>query len=52
VAWMRLVLRRLSRRGLVHAVEELRQPHFHVLVRRAYDGYGRRLSSPLLIGGC
>ncbi len=52
VAWTRLVLRRLARRRLVHAVEEFRQPHFHVMVRRAYADYGRRLPSPLLIGGC
>jgi hypothetical protein len=44
--------RRLSRGGLVHAVEGLRRPRFHVLVRQAGDGHGRRRSSPLLMGGC
>jgi hypothetical protein len=36
-AWLRAVLDGLHRRRLVHAVEEFRQPHFHVMVRRSYD---------------
>lgn len=52
VAWLRHVLRRLDRRGVVSAIEELRQAHFHVLVSKRYLGYARRLRSPLLIGGC
>jgi murein DD-endopeptidase MepM/ murein hydrolase activator NlpD len=52
VAWLRTVLARLQRRGLVHAVEEFREPHFHVMVRRAYDEYARALRSPILAGGC
>ncbi|MEX2220201.1 MAG: DUF5715 family protein [Candidatus Rokuibacteriota bacterium] len=51
-AWLRTVLARLQKRGLIHAVEEFREPHFHVLVRRVYEPYGRALASPLLAGGC
>ncbi|HEX9748262.1 MAG TPA: DUF5715 family protein [Methylomirabilota bacterium] len=52
VAWLRTVLARLRHRGLVHAVEEFGEPHFHVLVRRAYERYGRALASAVLAGGC
>lgn len=52
LAWMRVVLDRLSRRNLVHAIEEFHQPHFHVLVRRGYADYARRLPDPVLVGGC
>ncbi|MGH7412680.1 MAG: DUF5715 family protein [Candidatus Rokuibacteriota bacterium] len=52
VAWLRTVLARLQRRGLIHAVEEFRQPHFHVMVGRAYERYGRALTSAVLAGGC
>jgi hypothetical protein len=52
VQWLRLVLRRLTERGVVLAIEEFAQPHFHVMVRRQYAGYARRLRSPILIGGC
>lgn len=52
VAWLRTVLDRLRRRGVIHAVEEFRQPHFHVMVKSRYREYGRRLSSPTLAGGC
>lgn len=41
VAWLRTVLDRLSRRGLIHVVEEFQAPHFHVMVTRRflqYDG--------------
>lgn len=51
-AWTRLVLGRLARRGVLHAVEELRQPHIHVLVLRRYRDYGRALGTPVVIGGC
>jgi hypothetical protein len=34
--WLRAVLRRLTADGLIHAIEEFRQPHFHVLVRKRY----------------
>ncbi|MGH7277457.1 MAG: DUF5715 family protein, partial [Candidatus Rokuibacteriota bacterium] len=50
--WLRTVLRRLSANGVVHAIEEFREPHFHVLVRRRYATYAATLGSPLLIGGC
>jgi hypothetical protein len=52
VAWLRTVLTRLRGRGLIHAVEEFREPHFHVMVGRAYDEYARALRSPILAGGC
>jgi hypothetical protein len=52
LAWLRTVLHRLTARGLVHAVEEFREPHFHVLVPRRYATYARTLASPLLVGGC
>jgi hypothetical protein len=52
LAWLRTVLHRLATRGLVHAVEEFNQPHFHVFVRRHYGGYARTLASALLVGGC
>jgi len=51
-AWLRTVLHRLSRRGLVHAVEEFGEPHFHVMVRRGYADYTRRHGSPVLLSGC
>ena len=50
--WLRTVLARLRGRGLIHAVEEFREPHFHVMVGRAYDEYARALRSPILAGGC
>jgi murein DD-endopeptidase MepM/ murein hydrolase activator NlpD len=52
VAWLRTVLGRLKARGLIHAVEEFREPHFHVLVRRGYATYARALPAPILAGGC
>jgi hypothetical protein len=36
VAWLRTVLDRLSRQGLIHVVEEFQEPHFHVMVRRRF----------------
>jgi hypothetical protein len=52
IDWMRAVLWRLTADGLVHAIEEFRQPHFHVLVRKRYGASARTLVSPLLIEGC
>jgi hypothetical protein len=52
VAWLRTVIARLEARRLIHAVEEFREPHFHVLVRRVYTPYARALGSPILTGGC
>ena len=34
----------------IDAIEEFAQPHFHVLVRRAYASYGARLRAPAAIG--
>ena len=50
--WVRLVLGRLTRRGVILAIEEFAQPHFHVMVQRDYADYTRRLRYPVLIGGC
>jgi hypothetical protein len=52
IAWLRLVLGRLTARGLVSAIEEFAQPHFHVMVFRAYVRHGVRLRAPAAIGGC
>jgi hypothetical protein len=52
LAWLRLVLGRLTARGVVSAIEEFAQPHFHVMVFRAYAHYGARLRAPVAIGGC
>lgn len=52
VVWLRTVLARLKARGLIHAAEEFREPHFHVLVRKAYAPYSHALGSPILAGGC
>jgi hypothetical protein len=52
IDWLRAVLRRLTADGLVHAIEEFREPHFHVLVRKRYGASARTLASPLLGGGC
>jgi hypothetical protein len=52
IRWLRLVLRRLAGRGVVNPVEEVAQPHFHVMVFRQYADYARRLRRPVLIGGC
>jgi hypothetical protein len=52
VAWLRTVVARLERRGVIHAAEEFGEPHFHVLVRRVYARYARALRSPILAGGC
>lgn len=40
LGWLRAVLRRLTAGGFVHAIEEFRQPHFHVLVRKRYGVFG------------
>jgi LysM repeat protein len=50
IAWLRIVLRRLTARGVVNAIEEFAQPHFHVMVRRAYARYAARLRAPEAIG--
>ena len=52
IDWLRTVLRRLAANGLVHAIEEFHEPHFHVLVRKRYTTSAARLKSPALVGGC
>ncbi len=52
IGWLRLVLARLEQRRLLHAIEEFRQPHFHVMVLRRYLPYAETLPSPVLLGGC
>lgn len=52
IAWLRAVLGRLRQMGLVHAVEEFGEPHFHVMVRRRYGGFTRRHGSAILPPGC
>ncbi len=52
IGWLRTVLWRLTRRSLIHAAEEFREPHFHVMVRRHYGEYGAALGPPVLAGGC
>jgi hypothetical protein len=52
IEWLRLVLGRLAARGLVSAVEEFLQPHFHVMVLPGYARYAARLRTPLAMGGC
>jgi LysM repeat protein len=50
IAWLRIVLRRLTARGVVDAIEEFAQPHFHVMVLRAYSRYAVRVRAPEAIG--
>jgi hypothetical protein len=42
VRWLRRVLHSLHKRSLVYAVEEFRQPTFHVMVHKDYLAYARR----------
>ena len=50
IAWLRIVLRRLTARGVIDAIEEFAQPHFHVMVLRAYSRYAVRVRAPGAIG--
>jgi hypothetical protein len=43
--WMRRVLYHLHQRKVIHAVEEFRQPCFHVMVHKSYRDYVRSLIS-------
>lgn len=43
--WMRFVLHRLHQRKVIHAIEEFRQPTFHVMVNKSYLQYVRSLTS-------
>ncbi len=50
--WFRVALQRLADPGLVSAIEEFTQPHFHVLVHREFAGYPPARVSALLDGAC
>ena len=52
IKWLRAVLRQLTVDGLVLAIEEFRQPHFHVLVRKRFGRAAPRPASRLDGGGC
>lgn len=52
VRWFRVVLQRLAARGLLSAIEEFEQPHFHVLVFRALSDYPSARLSALLGSTC
>jgi hypothetical protein len=52
VLWLRTVLGRLERAGVLLAIEELAQPHFHVMVFPRYSAYARTVRSPMAVGGC
>lgn len=52
VRWFRVVLQRLAARRLVSAVEEFAQPHFHVLVFRAFADHPSGRLSVLLRSTC
>ena len=41
--WMRRVLYSLHSQGVIQAIEEFRQPCFHVMVHRSYRDYVRKL---------
>ncbi|HSB17589.1 MAG TPA: DUF5715 family protein [Bryobacteraceae bacterium] len=45
LAWMRRVLLALKKAGYLYAVEEFRQPTFHILVFRNYPSYVKAVSS-------
>ncbi len=45
LAWMRRVLYSLHQQGSIYAVEEFRQPCFHVMVGRSYVEYVRDITS-------
>lgn len=43
IAWMRRVLASLKRQGYLYAVEEFRQPVFHIMVYKSYPEYVTKL---------
>lgn len=45
VQWMRFVLHRLHQRKVIYAIEEFRQPTFHVMVHKSYLEYVRSRTS-------
>jgi hypothetical protein len=50
--WLRRVLRLLRGRQVLLAIEEFRQPHFHVLVLPPYVTHARAAGDPFVPGGC
>jgi LysM repeat protein len=50
--WLRAVLGRLERARVLLAIEEVVQPHFHVMVFPGYAAYARAVGSPEAVGGC
>jgi hypothetical protein len=45
LTWMRRVLYQLRQEGVLYALEEFRQPCFHVMVYRSYEDYVQRATS-------
>jgi hypothetical protein len=45
IAWMRRVLHSLKKAGYLYAVEEFRQPTFHIMVYKNYPQYVARLQA-------
>lgn len=39
ISWMRSVLSSLNEKGYIFAIEEFKQPNFHIMVYRSYDDY-------------
>ncbi|HEV8617539.1 MAG TPA: DUF5715 family protein [Methylomirabilota bacterium] len=52
VRWLRVVLRRLAAQRVLSAIEEVAQPHFHVLVFRRYGREGREHVRGVLESPC
>jgi hypothetical protein len=44
VAWLRRVLASLKEKGYLFAIEEFRQPNFHIMVYRNYPDYAEELA--------
>ena len=42
--WMRRVIHSLKKKGYLYAIEEFRQPTFHVMVYRNYPEYVKGLT--------
>ena len=45
VSWMRRVLVSIKQKGFLFAVEEFKQPNFHIMVYRNYPEYVARLQA-------
>lgn len=39
LTWMRNVLHSLNEKGYIHAIEEFKQPNFHIMIFRNYEEY-------------